>query len=65
MPPVRSPEIESVVRRVLLAWASLDNQEVLPNLVSSDPSVRGLGSDADELWVGQDEFLNVRQAQAV
>lgn len=65
MPPVRSPEIESVVRRMLLAWASLGSHEVLLNLVSSDPSVRGLGSDADELWVGQDEFLNVRQAQAV
>lgn len=65
MPPVRSPEIESVVRRVLLAWTSLGSQDVFLNLVSSDPSVRALGSDADELWVGPDEFLNVRQVQAV
>jgi class 3 adenylate cyclase len=64
VPPVRSPEIESVVRRVALAWGSLSNQEVLLNLVSSDPSLRVLGSDADELWVGPDEFFNVRQTQA-
>jgi len=65
VPPVRSPEIESVVRRVALAWGSLGDQEVLVNLVSSDPSLRVLGSDADELWVGPEEFFNVRQTQAV
>jgi adenylate cyclase len=65
MTAMPSPEIESVVRRMLRAWASLDGQDVLLNLVSSDSSFRGLGSDADELWVGPDEFLNVRQVQAV
>ncbi|MCZ6738893.1 MAG: nuclear transport factor 2 family protein [Actinobacteria bacterium] len=64
MPPVRSPEIESVVRRVLLAWGS-PSQEILLSLVSSDPSLRVLGFDADELWVGPAEFFNVRQAQSV
>ncbi|MGI9584846.1 MAG: adenylate/guanylate cyclase domain-containing protein [Acidimicrobiia bacterium] len=65
MTATRSPEIESVVRRMLRAWASFDDQDVLLNLLSSDPSVRGLGSDAGELWVGPEEFLNVRRVQAV
>ena len=64
MPPLRSPEIESVVRRVLLAWGS-PSPQILLSLVSSDPSLRVLGFDVDELWVGPEEFFNVRQAQNV
>ncbi len=64
MPPIRSPEIEAVVRRVIRGWGS-PSQAILVSLMSSDPSLRVLGSDVDELWVGPDEFFTVRQAQNV
>lgn len=64
MPPVRSAEIEAVVRRVVLAWGS-PSSEILVSLMSSDPSLRVLGSDAGELWVGPDEFFTVRQTQNI
>ncbi len=42
-----------------------DDMETLENLVSSDASLRVLGSDVDELWEGPGQFLNVRQTQSV
>ncbi len=61
----RSSEIEAVVRRVIAAWMNADDMETLENLVSSDASLRVLGSDVDELWEGPGQFLNVRQTQSV
>jgi class 3 adenylate cyclase len=61
VPPTRSPEIESVARRTIQAYASVD--ESLRNLMSSDPSLRVLGFDRDEWWKGSAVF-DVRQAQS-
>lgn len=61
MPPDPSPEIESVVRRMLGLYAG--DFESLRNLMSSDPSLRVLGSDRDEWWKGPAEFLAVRETQ--
>jgi len=51
MPATRSPEIESVTRRVLLAFETGD-MAAMANLVSSDPSLRVLGFALDEWWAG-------------
>jgi adenylate cyclase len=58
----RSPELEAVVVRFLSEYMT-QGLEVLQNLVSSDDSVRVLGFDTEELWVGPDDFLAVRRAQ--
>jgi len=62
MPATRSPEIESVTRRVLLAFESGD-MAAMANLVSSDPSLRVLGFALDEWWAGPEEFLTIRETQ--
>ena len=61
MPPSRSPEIESVVRRMMGAYTG--TFETLRNLMSSDPSLRVLGFDRDEWWKGPAEFFGVRETQ--
>src|SRR3546814_7005182 len=62
MPPSRSPEIESVTRRVLIAFETGD-MAAMANLVSADPSLRVLGFAVDEWWTGPDEFLKIRETQ--
>jgi adenylate cyclase len=62
MPPTRSPEIESVTRRVLIAFETGD-MAAMANLVSADPSLRVLGFAVDEWWTGPDEFLKIRETQ--
>ncbi len=62
MPPTRSPEIESVTRRVLLAFETGD-MAAMANLVSADPSLRVLGFALDEWWAGPEEFLKIRETQ--
>lgn len=64
MPLVRSPEIEAVVRRVLVAWNDGD-ADTIANLFSTDPGLRVLGFDHDERWAGHDEFLKLFRRQAV
>ena len=49
------------MRRVVAAWNSRDIA-TFNNLYSSDNHFRGIGTDAEEYWVGS-EFLAVRQAQ--
>jgi adenylate cyclase len=61
-PPTRSPEIESVTRRVLLAFETGD-MAAMANLVSADPSLRVLGFAVDEWWAGPEEFLTIRETQ--
>lgn len=66
VPPVataRSPEIESVSRRILRAWSAAD-YETIANLFSHDATLRVLGFDRGEWWAGPDEFLKVWRAQA-
>lgn len=58
----RSPEVESVVRRVAAAWTR--DTDILRNLVSSDAALRVLGSDTDEWWEGQEQLLRIRESQA-
>lgn len=58
-----SPEIESVMRRVLDAWDTRDF-EALSNLCVSGNQFRGIGTDADELSVSGEEFVGVRRTQA-
>jgi class 3 adenylate cyclase len=62
MPPTRSPEIESVTRRVLDAFQSGD-MATMANLFSGDPSLRVVGFAPDEWWTGPEEFLRVRETQ--
>jgi class 3 adenylate cyclase/ketosteroid isomerase-like protein len=62
MASTRSPEIESVTRRVLTAFESGD-MAAMANLVSTDPSLRVVGFAPDEWWAGPEEFLKVRQTQ--
>ena len=62
MPATRSPEIESVTRRVLAAFETGD-MAAMANLVSTDPSLRVLGFAVDEWWAGPEEFLTIRQTQ--
>jgi class 3 adenylate cyclase len=62
MPPTRSPEIESVTRRVLAAFETGD-MATMANLVSADPSLRVVGFAPDEWWAGPEEFLKVRATQ--
>ena len=62
MPATRSPEIESVTRRVLLAFETGD-MAAMANLVSSDPSLRVLGFALEEWWAGPEEFLTIRETQ--
>lgn len=59
---VPSPEIESVARRVLNAWVAAD-EATMANLFSSEPSLRVLGFDPEERWVGPEEFHSVWQTQ--
>lgn len=56
-----SPEIASVMRRVVAAWNSRD-LGTFNNLYVSDDRFRGIGTAVEEFWVGQ-EFLAVREAQ--
>lgn len=56
-----SPEIESVMRRIVSAWNSMD-LETFNNLYLSDDDFRGIGTAVEEFWVGQ-EFMAVREAQ--
>ena len=63
MAPVRSAEIEAVVRRVLQAWRRRDS-ETMSNLFSDDASLRVIGFDAPERWSGAHEFLGVFRTQA-
>ena len=58
-----SPEIESVMRRVLDAWDTRDF-ETLSNLCVSGSHFRGIGTDANELWGSGEEFVGVRKTQA-
>lgn len=62
MPPTRSPEIESVTRRVLLAFETGD-MAAMANLVFADPSLRVLGFALDEWWTGPGQFLKIRDTQ--
>ena len=59
--PERSPEIEAVAQRVLMAY--LGDFLALGNLMSGNPILRVLGFDEHEWWKGLDEFLSVREAQ--
>jgi class 3 adenylate cyclase len=61
MAAVASSEIESVVRRTIMAYNA--GSEALGNLMSSDPSLRVLGFDRDEYWRSNAEFVAVRVAQ--
>ncbi len=51
MPPTPSPEIESVARRVLVAWKEND-MAAMANLMSADPNLRVIGFAQDEWWAG-------------
>lgn len=59
----RSPEIESVMRRVWSAWQAGD-MAVISNLFAHTPNLLAIGSDSEEWWVGGAEFLRVRDKQA-
>ena len=61
MVAVPSQEIESVVRRTIVAYNA--GSEALGNLMSSDPSLRVLGFDRDEYWRSNAEFVGVRTMQ--
>ena len=63
MAPMRSPEIESLMRRLMPVYVWGD-RESLSNIFSSDASLRVLGFDPDERWAGRDEVLDVRLAQS-
>lgn len=63
MPAVPSAEIESVVRRAIVAYN--DGSEALANLMSSDPSLRVIGFDRDEYWRSNAEFVGVRTTQTI
>ena len=56
-----SPEIRSVMQRVVAAWNSRD-LGTFDNLYVSDDRFRGIGTAVEEFWVGQ-EFMAVREAQ--
>lgn len=56
-----SPEIASVMRRVVEAWNARD-LETFSNLYVSDDRFRGIGTSVEEFWAGT-EFLAVREAQ--
>lgn len=56
-----SPEIQSVMHRVVSAWNSRD-LGTFNNLYLSDDRFRGIGTAVEEFWVGQ-EFMAVREAQ--
>lgn len=56
-----SPEIESVMHRVVSAWNARD-LDTFDNLYLSDDRFRGIGTAVEEFWVGQ-EFMAVREAQ--
>ncbi len=58
-----SPEVEAVIRRVLMAWQAAD-AATISNLFSDDSTLRVLGTDPDEWWVGPNEFLGVFEAQS-
>ena len=62
MAPVASVEIESVMRRMLSAYGTID-VETVSNLFSSDPSLRVLGSSPGEWWSGPEEVLGVLHIQ--
>jgi class 3 adenylate cyclase len=51
------------MRRLLFVYMSTD-RESLSNMFSSDASLRVLGFDPDERWVGRDEVLDVKLAQS-
>jgi class 3 adenylate cyclase/ketosteroid isomerase-like protein len=59
---VPSPEIESVARRVLKAWGAAD-EAAMTNLFSPDATLRVLGFDLDEWWVGPASFHKIWQTQ--
>lgn len=56
-----SPEIESVMHRVVSAWNSRD-LGTFNNLYLSDDRFRGIGTAVEEFWIGS-EFMAVREAQ--
>lgn len=62
MAAVSSPEIESVMRRMVATYGTSD-VEVLSNLFTSDASLRVLGTSPDEWWSGPDEVLRMRHVQ--
>ena len=57
-----SPEIDSVLRRIL---AALDEKDfaALSNLFVDGASFRGVGTDADEWWVSGESFKRVLENQ--
>ncbi len=61
MPLKRSPEVESVAQRTLVAYGF--DPDALGNLMSSDPGLRVLGFDRGEWWSGPEEFMSVRETQ--
>ena len=61
MVAVPSQEIESVVRRTIVAYNA--GSDALGNLMSSDPSLRVLGFDRNEYWRSNAEFVGVRTMQ--
>jgi hypothetical protein len=48
----------------MMAWVSAD-EDTMSNLFSADASLRVLGFDDDEWWIGPDEFLGVFGAQSL
>lgn len=56
-----SPEIVSVMHRVVSAWNSRD-LDTFQNLYRRDDDFRGIGTAVEEFWVGE-EFMAVREAQ--
>ena len=50
------------MRRVWSAWQAGD-MATISNVFAADANFMGIGSDANEWWVGSDEFLRVRRTQ--
>ena len=61
MPLKRSPEVESVAQRTLVAYVF--DPDALRNLMSSDLGLRVLGFDRGEWWSGPEEFMSVRETR--
>jgi adenylate cyclase len=58
----RSSEIAAVMQRVVAAWEARD-MATLSNLFAHGDTFVGVGTDADEWWLGGDRFLEVRETQ--
>ncbi len=63
MAPIRSPEIDSLMRRLIHIYRDGD-PDLIGSMFSADASVRVLGFDASEWWEGLDEVLHLRQVQS-